>query len=118
MVILPDWYRGKMQGLDEGMEKVFTFIKEQTNWDALKRDWLEKIKPYAQRHGAKTYGTIGETRFLRSPALGDSSGGPRYCFRHLLGLLSCPQTVRSTRVQGRRLHASVPPQHVSRNLSE
>jgi len=60
MVILPDWFRGKMQDPAEGREKTVAFIREQTQWDSLRRTWQEKIKPYADSHGAKTYGAIGD----------------------------------------------------------
>ncbi len=59
MVILPDWYRGKMQDPADGMDKLVAFIKEETKWDVIKADWDGKIRPYAERHGAKIFGSIG-----------------------------------------------------------
>ena len=60
MVIMPDWYRGKLQGPVEGMEKLALFIKAETNWEAIKADFQKKVRPYAEKHGAKVFGAIGE----------------------------------------------------------
>jgi len=57
LVIMPDFYRGDMCEPTEA--RIGTFIKEVTNWDKLKVDWEQKIKPYAEKHGAKTYGAVG-----------------------------------------------------------
>jgi len=58
-VLIPDYYRG------ETAEKHFMtgtlpkFIKQQTVWENLKRDWEEGVLPYAEDHGCKTFGAIG-----------------------------------------------------------
>jgi len=48
-----------MQDVADGMDKVIAFIKDETDWDQMLKIWQEKIKPYAESHGAKTYGSIG-----------------------------------------------------------
>ena len=35
------------------------FIKTRTMWQKLSSDWETKIKPFAEKHGAKRYGAIG-----------------------------------------------------------
>ena len=57
LVIMPDFYRGDMCEPTEA--RIGTFIKDVTNWDKLKVDWEQKIKPYAEKHGAQTYGAVG-----------------------------------------------------------
>jgi hypothetical protein len=37
------------------------FVKKETNWsENLRLDWEDKIKPYALKQGAKTFGAIGK----------------------------------------------------------
>jgi len=57
-VIMPDYYRGTFQ--DPSMPGTAQFIKDQTQWSELRRDWEEKVRPYAvETKGAKTFGAIG-----------------------------------------------------------
>lgn len=83
MVVLPDWYRGKAHGPDDGMDKLVEFLKAETKsddrivsgserechsdffdrWDAIKSDWETKVKPYCEERGAKVFGAVGGTRF-------------------------------------------------------
>jgi len=58
MVIMPDFYRGEMCEPTE--ERIASFIKEKTQWQtSLKVDWEKKIRPYAEKHGAITFGGVG-----------------------------------------------------------
>ena len=61
MVILPDYYCGKMINPKVSpREELGEFIKNETQWEGhLQKVWEEKIKPYAVQHGAKMFGTIG-----------------------------------------------------------
>lgn len=61
MVILPDYYCGKMINPKVSpREELGEFIKNETQWEGhLQKAWEEKIKPYAVQHGAKMFGTIG-----------------------------------------------------------
>ena len=61
MVIIPDYFRGEMiNPMNKPREEIVDFVKKQTQWDGkLKQDWEEKIQPYALKHGAKTFGAIG-----------------------------------------------------------
>jgi len=63
MVIIPDYYRGKMINLmTSPREEVVEVMKKLTQWEeTLKVDWEEKIQPYALKHGAATFGAIGES---------------------------------------------------------
>ena len=63
MVIIPDYYRGKMiNPMMSQREDLVKFVKNETQWEGnLKVDWEEKIRPYALQHGAKTFGAIGKT---------------------------------------------------------
>ena len=63
MVIIPDYYRGKLliNPMTAKQEDAVKFVKNKTQWEGnLKVDWEEKIQPYALQHGAKTFGAIGE----------------------------------------------------------
>ena len=60
MVIIPDYYRGEMKDPTGFGPDVVEFLKNQTNWAKLKADYEEKILPYAEKHGAKTFGAIGK----------------------------------------------------------
>ena len=64
MVILPDYYAGKMiNPMTSPREEIVEFIKKETDWEGtLKSTWESKIKPYAVNHGAKTFGAIGMIR--------------------------------------------------------
>jgi len=58
-VLIPDYYR-KGEGRNPFVDKdLMEFIKARTIWDNLQKDWLEKIRPYAEKHGAKRFGAIG-----------------------------------------------------------
>ena len=59
-MVVPDHYRGKMQTLEHGMDKVVEFIKAETDWAKIKAEFEATVRPYAERHGAKVFGTIGE----------------------------------------------------------
>ena len=61
MVILPDYYAGKMiNPMTSPKEELVEFVKKETNWEeTLKSAWENKIRPYAVNHGAKTFGAIG-----------------------------------------------------------
>jgi len=58
LVILPDWYRGKIYESDS-MDKLVAFVKEETKWDDMRKIWEEKIKPFANANGAQVFGAIG-----------------------------------------------------------
>ena len=58
MVLIPDYFRGGSQHPRE--PGVPEFLKKHTQWENLKQDYLEKIKPYAIKHGAKTFSSVGE----------------------------------------------------------
>lgn len=61
MVIMPDYYRGKMKDpfASPGNETV-EFLIQESNWSGqLKGDWENIILPYSLKNGAKTFGTIG-----------------------------------------------------------
>ena len=60
MVIMPDWYRGKLQDPADGIPELIEFIKKETVWPDMLKQWNEIIKPYAEKHGAKTFGSIGK----------------------------------------------------------
>ena len=62
MVILPDYYAGKMiNPMTSPREEIMEFIKKETDWEGkLNSDWENKIRPYAVNHGAKTFGAIGK----------------------------------------------------------
>ena len=61
MVIIPDYFRGEMiNPMTKPREEIVEFVKKQSQWEGhLKLDWEEKIQPYALKHGAKTFGAIG-----------------------------------------------------------
>jgi len=57
-VIMPDYYRGTFQ--DPSKPGTTEFIKKQTNWDNLKKDWEETIRPFAlNEKSIEKFGTIG-----------------------------------------------------------
>lgn len=59
-VIMPDYYRGTWIDPRAGGD-VRKFILDQSQWKdgKLKSDVEEKVIPYAEKNGAKTFGTIG-----------------------------------------------------------
>ena len=61
LVILPDYFRGQMcdPTKDGGRSKLVKFLQDQTKWAELQLDWEKRVKPLAEKLGAKTYGTIG-----------------------------------------------------------
>ena len=60
LVILPDYYRGQMcDPSKEGYGVLNKFIQDKTKWAELQLDWEKRVKPLAEKLGAKTYGTIG-----------------------------------------------------------
>ena len=62
LVIMPDWYRGTLQDPADGIPPLVEFIKRESQWEKLAKDWEEKVRPYAEKHGAKVFGTIGENK--------------------------------------------------------
>ena len=56
-VLIPDYFRGRSH--DPQTPGVPDFIKETSQWENLKKDWLESIKPYALKHGAKKFASLG-----------------------------------------------------------
>ena len=57
MVLIPDYYRGTF--MEPWKPEAPDFIKEKTNWANLKNDWENKVRPYAQKHGARKFAAIG-----------------------------------------------------------
>jgi len=61
LVLIPDYY-GNGEGknpMSDPFPEIVEFIKPRTSWDKLSKDWHEKIRPYAEKHGAKRFGAIG-----------------------------------------------------------
>ena len=58
LVLIPDYYRGKMK--DPTEDGLVEFLAAETDWSKLRQDWEGKIAPYAKEHGAKIFGTVGE----------------------------------------------------------
>jgi len=60
LVVMPDYYRGSLCDPTTDGERLPAFIQEQTKWESnLKNDWEKKIRPFAEKLGAKTYGAVG-----------------------------------------------------------
>merc|ERR1712200_261596 len=59
LVIMPDFYRGDMCDPAAEPDRIGGYIKDVTKWPSLKLDWEKKVKPYAEKNGAKTYGSVG-----------------------------------------------------------
>jgi len=61
MVIIPDYYRGQICDVTkENLDTIVTFLKRESKWEGkLNEDWEKSICPYATKHGAKSFGTIG-----------------------------------------------------------
>jgi len=61
MVIIPDYYRGKICDVTkENLDTIMTFLKTESVWDGkLKEDWEKSVCPYATKNGAISFGTIG-----------------------------------------------------------
>ena len=57
LVIMPDYYRKTW--CDPSDEKIGSFIKEKTDWKNLKKEWEQKIQPFAEEKGAQYYGSVG-----------------------------------------------------------
>ena len=66
MVIIPDYYRGQICDVTkENFDTIMTFLKTESKWEGkLKEDWEKSICPYATKHGAKSFGTIGKNNQL------------------------------------------------------
>ncbi len=60
MVLIPDYYRGKLNDPSKPNARTGEFIKNETDWQELKKDWEKVICPYAKRLGAKSIGAIGQ----------------------------------------------------------
>ena len=67
MVLIPDYFRGGSQHPRE--PGVPEFLRQHTQWENLRRDFQDKIKPYALKHGAKTFASVGELQISRKNAL-------------------------------------------------
>ena len=50
------------------MEEIGKFVKMHTDMQKLKQDWEAKVKPYAEKHGAEIYGSIGGCLSCSPPA--------------------------------------------------
>jgi len=107
LVIIPDYYRngdGRDPTKDTDMVQ---FIKEKTNWTKLQVDWKEKILPYAQKNGAKSFGAVGTCwgsyMVVRFSSLPEFKAGVSYHPSHtpisgllgedlkeLIGAVKCP----------------------------
>ena len=61
---MPDYYRGEMCDPSKEGDRVVKFLQDKTKWSELQVDWEKKIKPFAEKLGAKTYGTVGKTSKL------------------------------------------------------
>ena len=66
MVIIPDYYRGQICDVTkENLDTIVTFLKRESKWEGkLNEDWEKSICPYATKHGAKSFGTIGKNNQL------------------------------------------------------
>ena len=58
-VLIPDYYRGEAAKKHTINRKLGIFIKRQTHWEKLKKDWKEVVLPYAKRHGCTSFGAAG-----------------------------------------------------------
>ena len=59
LVIMPDYYRGEMCDPSKEGDRVVKFLQDKTKWSELQVDWEKRVKPLAEKLGAKTYGTVG-----------------------------------------------------------
>ena len=61
MVLIPDYYRGKSKDpMTSPPEETKAFLIDESNWEGqIKGDWENLILPYAEKHGAKSIGTLG-----------------------------------------------------------
>jgi len=60
LVLMPDYYRGSLCDPTKDGDKLPGFLKDQTKWESnLKVDWEKKVKPLAEKLGAKSYGAVG-----------------------------------------------------------
>ena len=66
MVIIPDYYRGKICDVTkENFDTIMTFLKTESVWEGkLKEDWEKSICPYATKNGATSFGTIGNKQIM------------------------------------------------------
>ena len=46
---MPDWYRGGKQDPADGIPPLVDFIKRESVWEKVAKDWQEKVKPYAEK---------------------------------------------------------------------
>ncbi len=65
LVLMPDWYRGETSDSHAEMQVLIDFTRRHTQWENFLRDWNDKIKPYALKHGARSFGTVGKIRFTK-----------------------------------------------------
>merc|ERR1711892_169338 len=74
LVIMPDFYRGTWRDpSDPAATDVVQFIRDQTNWDKLKKEVDNIVLPFAKSKGAKSFGLLGEDE------------------KQLLSSIKCPQ---------------------------
>jgi len=60
LVIMPDFYRGTWRDpSDPAATDVVQFIRDQTNWDKLKKEVDNIVLPFAKSKGAKSFGSLG-----------------------------------------------------------
>jgi len=106
MVIIPDFYRGTWR--DPTAADVVQFIKDETNWDKLKKDLEGIVLPFAKSKGASSLGALGTCwgsyMVVRECAYAQFKAGVSWHPSHppligllgedekaMLGSISCPQ---------------------------
>ena len=56
---MPDYFRhGRFMAPTDPAAP--SFVKEVTQWKKLRKDWEQKIVPYAKKHGAETFAVVGK----------------------------------------------------------
>lgn len=58
-VLIPDYYRGTAAKKHTLNRRLGLFIKRNSHWGKLKKDWEDVVLPYAMDHGCTTFGAIG-----------------------------------------------------------
>ncbi len=63
---MPDFYRGEILDVEkEGMSGAPAFINKHTQWSNIKADWEQKIRPLAEKKGAKVFGAVGNPNHVQ-----------------------------------------------------
>lgn len=57
LVALPDYFRGTRQEPGQPFDKEFAV--RASNWTNLEADWVHQLRPYLEKRGVATFGTIG-----------------------------------------------------------